>query len=75
MLRPGADMHLIWNPYPNTDLGPWKAFRAILESGSDTPTFRICYCSAFNQCWLTDGHNLDPRRVKVCPEPEVAFIR
>ena len=74
VLRPGAELHLIWYPYPSTDPGPWNAFRTILKSGSDSPTFRICYCSAFNQCWLTNGHELDPPRVKVCPVAKVPLI-
>lgn len=73
VLRPGKALHLIWYPYPSTDPAPWRAFRTILESGSDAPRFRICYCSAFNQCWLTNGHELDPPPVKVCPVPKVSY--
>jgi hypothetical protein len=27
----------------------------------------ICYCSVFDECWLSDGVSLHPPRVKSCP--------
>lgn len=71
VMRPGETVHLIWYLRPVTDPAPWEKFKTVIESGDAAPTFRICYCSAFNQCWLTNGHTLDPPRVKVCPVAKV----
>ena len=75
VIRPGQTSHLIWYPYPASDPGPWQKFNTIIESSNkDTPKFQICYCSAFNQCWRTDGHELNPPRLAACPLPKVPFI-
>jgi len=39
-------------------------------------TYRICYCSVFDECWINTighGHQLDPVRVRKCPVPAVAY--
>jgi hypothetical protein len=74
VMRPGETVHLIWYRRPATDPAPWEQFKAVVESADAAPKFRICYCSAFNQCWLTNGHELDPPRVKVCPVAKVPLI-
>ena len=33
----------------------------------------ICYCSVFDECWLTDGITLHPPRVKSCPAEARTF--
>ena len=71
VVRSGETVHLIWYARPAIDPAPWEKFKAVIESGVAAPTFRICYCSAFNQCWLTNGHALDPPRVKICPVAKV----
>jgi hypothetical protein len=32
-------------------------------------TMRACYCSVFDECWVTNLHELHPKAVKVCPVP------
>ncbi len=75
VMRPGETIHLIWYPYPAGDPGPWKKFNSVLESrqAGAPPQLRICYCSAFNQCWITKGHELNPPRVAACPVPKVVY--
>ncbi|HEY1425907.1 MAG TPA: hypothetical protein VGF50_04470 [Caulobacteraceae bacterium] len=34
---------------------------------------RACYCSVFDECWLSDLHTLRPTAVKSCPAPKVPF--
>lgn len=72
VLRAGEKRRVIWYPYPTKDRSRWKKFNAMIES-ADRPKFRICYCSAFNQCWRTDGVQLNPPRVAACPVPKVPF--
>ncbi|HUJ52846.1 MAG TPA: hypothetical protein VLX08_04785 [Steroidobacteraceae bacterium] len=34
---------------------------------------RACYCSVFDECWLSDLRTLHPPRLKECPVPGVPF--
>lgn len=39
---------------------------------------RYCYCSAFNECWLTTqefghAHDMNPPEVRSCPRPKVSY--
>ena len=34
---------------------------------------RACYCSVFDECWLSDLRTLHPQTVTQCPTPDVAF--
>ena len=36
-------------------------------------TYRVCYCSVFDECWLSGGQNVHPPRVKTCPSPAVPY--
>lgn len=73
VMRAGQTVTLIYYPYPAKDPGPWRKFQSIIESRTQQPKFTICYCSAFNQCWVTDGHRLNPQRVASCPTPKVVY--
>jgi hypothetical protein len=35
---------------------------------------RVCYCSVFDECWLSDLHTLHPQAVAQCPKPDVMFV-
>jgi hypothetical protein len=35
--------------------------------------FRACYCSVFDECWISNLRTLTPPRVKVCPTPRLPF--
>jgi hypothetical protein len=43
---------------------------------SDALTFRVCYCSVFEECSVLDGRKEVPRpeHVKACPVPKVMFL-
>lgn len=34
---------------------------------------RACYCSVFDECWLSNLETLHPQSVASCPKPDVAF--
>lgn len=73
VVRPGQTVNLIWYPKPAQDEGPWERLNAIMTAGRVFPEVRICYCSAFNQCWISNGHTLDPPRVSACPVPKISY--
>ncbi|HEY3947392.1 hypothetical protein [Phenylobacterium sp.] len=36
-------------------------------------TFRTCYCSILDQCWISNMRDLTTAPVKACPDPKVRF--
>jgi hypothetical protein len=53
-----------------------KAWHALDAARQRDITYRICYCSVFDECWrntITHSDPLDPERVKVCPVPPVPY--
>ena len=34
---------------------------------------RACYCSVFDECWISNMETLHPQTVEQCPKPDVAF--
>ncbi len=75
VVRAGQTVNLLRVPNPAQDPAVWSPFHAILlpSKPDDGLKFRICYCSAFNECWITNGRRLNPPRVKACPVPKVPF--
>lgn len=35
--------------------------------------YRACYCSVFDECWISDLTTLHPQEVKSCPVPKVPY--
>jgi hypothetical protein len=53
-----------------------------LDTARSRMSYRICYCSVFDECWIGDFHGIEasatqlhPRRVKICPVPKVPFLQ
>ena len=36
-------------------------------------TARVCYCSVFDECWVSSGRAIRPDRVPSCPAPVTPF--
>ncbi len=36
-------------------------------------TYRGCYCSVLDECWINDLQSLKPTPVKICPKPAVPY--
>jgi len=60
------------------NLAQWNALNAAREQMS----YRICYCSALDKCWISDLRSelyipgqLRPAQVKTCPVPKVAYTQ
>jgi hypothetical protein len=75
VLRAGDNVSILRYVLTPDNTPTWQALRSQRMKIS----FRICYCSIFNECWLTEIHRfsdqqgLDPPSVKMCPRPEVAY--
>ena len=51
-------------------------WRALNTARNEFITYRVCYCSVFNECWINTvkGRNqLDPERVGKCAMPPVPY--
>jgi len=75
VLRAGDNVPIVRYVLTPDSAATWGALRLQRLKIS----FRICYCSVFDECWLTDlrelgdKQNLHPPSVKSCPPPEVAY--
>ena len=49
------------------------AFYSTFGAARDKITYRICYCSVFDECWLSGGNNVHPQTAKTCPTPAVPY--
>jgi hypothetical protein len=52
-------------------------WRALNTARNNDITYRICYCSVFDECWINtvSGRNqLDPAPVDKCPVPKVGYV-
>ena len=53
-----------------------KLWRALNTARNDFMTYRVCYCSVFDECWINTvkGRNqLDPEPVNKCSMPPVPY--
>lgn len=69
VLRPGQTVAVMGYPRVPASSATWKK----LEEALQAVRFKICYCSVFNQCWLTHGPTLHPQQVKRCPVAKVPY--
>ena len=69
VLRAGDTVQMISYVFTTSEDAVYKRFGAAREK----ITYRVCYCSVFNDCWLSDGHDLDPPHVKSCLRPAVPY--
>jgi hypothetical protein len=52
-------------------------WRALNSARNNFISYRICYCSVFDECWINtvSGRNqLDPVPVDKCPVPKVSYV-
>ncbi|MDE2112936.1 MAG: hypothetical protein KGJ79_17505 [Alphaproteobacteria bacterium] len=69
VLRAGSTLPIITYVPTRDNTATYEAF----DSARAKISFRVCYCSVFNECWLSDGQNTNPSLVKTCPEPAVPY--
>jgi hypothetical protein len=59
------------DPTPETE-AMWTAFDKVrLHELS----YRACYCSVFDECWVSDLTKLHAQRVKACPTPATPYAQ
>jgi hypothetical protein len=74
VVRPGGVLNFIGlTTAPDT-----AASVSALRAGLRDISFRYCYCSVFDECWLVNRTfgkppELSPGQVKVCPVPAVPY--
>jgi hypothetical protein len=74
VIRPGVTYAFLSYARNSEDARGWDTLLGHLSNLS----FRYCYCSVFNQCWLYSAHfgtesNLNPPRVGTCPRPATMY--
>lgn len=47
---------------------------AAIDVGLQKIEFLACYCSVFDECWMTDSRKRRPAKVKQCPASQNAFM-
>jgi len=48
----------------------WKTFDTVRQREL---SYRACYCSVFDECWISDLSKLHAQRVKACPTPATPY--
>ena len=69
VVRPDQSRTMISMERPASDPGLFDAFDAHLAE----VTFRLCYCSILDRCWISDLRTLKPAEVASCPVPAHPF--
>lgn len=69
VLRPGQSVVTLLYPRTPADSATWRELTAKIRSAR----FKLCYCSVFDQCWLTSRETLRPKPVRICPVAKVPY--
>jgi hypothetical protein len=78
VIRAGETRNFVTLPLGPDDGDVWHA----LNDARLKMSYRICYCSVFDECWVGSfggikplADQLHPTRVKTCPMPAVPFLQ
>jgi len=69
ILRAGTTLR----PYEIVESPVTEAVVTRLRATKADVTLRACYCSVFDECWVSDLRTLQPARVRRCEAPKVPF--
>jgi hypothetical protein len=77
VIRAGETRNFVTLPLALDNKDVWYA----LNKARETMSYRVCYCSVFDECWIGDfggisplADQLRPKRVKTCPTPKTQFL-
>ena len=70
VLRAGESRRFLGFALKEDNVEMWKQFDRVRFSEL---SYRVCYCSVFDECWVTHLTNLQAQPVKQCPVPAVPF--
>jgi hypothetical protein len=75
VIRPGEDNIVFRLRKSTADPGLTERFNQTLRGvGRGGPlSFRACYCSVFDECWITNLMSTEVTKVKACPTPRVRY--
>lgn len=69
VFRPGQEGRFLDVP----NLPDSAALERALSTGTIPVSFQACYCSVFDECWMSNLRDLHPRPVAQCPTTVVSF--
>lgn len=70
VLLPGTTRRALWLPPGERATRFWSAVQ------TERLSVRVCYCSLYQECWISDSREEEPQRVDVCPaDPEAEFLQ
>lgn len=75
VLRAGEKIEIMTYTRTADNAPVWDALESTFIGNL---SFRYCYCSVFNECWLISARfgtqrDLNPPRVRTCPRPQVRY--
>ena len=70
VLRAGDSKQFIVFPRRDESQSMWDRFDRVRFAEL---SYRVCYCSVFDECWITNLTGLNPKRVSNCQAPAVPF--
>jgi hypothetical protein len=70
VLRAGDSRRFLGFARNDDNAAMWDEFDRVRFSEL---SYRVCYCSVFDECWVTHLTTLKALRVKQCPIPKVPF--
>ena len=70
VLRAGENRPFVIFPRTANNALVYDRFNDVRQGGLQ---YRACYCSVFNECWISTGGSIDPTPVKACVAPKVSY--
>jgi len=73
VLRAGQSINVLGLPHTAADNSAWNSLQR--QRLSRALSVNVCYCSVFDQCWLSDiaRFSLKPREMDHCVAPAIAY--
>ncbi len=69
VLRPGENAAIV----SMRDLAAHESLWQTLNKNIRRVKLKACYCSVFDECWMSDLRSLTPARVQQCPDAPNAY--
>jgi hypothetical protein len=70
VLRASDSVTLLHLPKTEANAPLWSK----LDDARFKLAFRVCYCSVFDECWISDLRSTKQERVKTCPVDPVPYV-
>lgn len=70
VIRAGESHSFLTLPQRADNAPVWQTLDRIRRK----VTYRACYCSVFDECWIGTLQDLEPKRVDKCPSVKVLYV-